>query len=741
MIRLFLLAATFLCTPVAARADEADLAALLDGVETLGAPGVPGPLAVCGPQALAVVAGGGGKDVREPVVAAARWGRGRVVAFGHTGYLDAKTLSGTATDTGRLMQNAVRWAAGTQGAGREVVVGTLRADGLRGFLEEKGFRTVALPDLGSGERLRGVRVLCTDTARLRGAGDTDAVARFVRAGSGLVAVSLGWGWKQVTGKDLVTEHAGNRLLAPVGIAWADGYLKHTAEGGYAVGPDRLGLTHAGACLEALVADAAGTRRLTASDRRQVEHVLGRAVAALAPRDRHLLPRLDRLRKQHADALVPTAKSPLRKENALARVLLRLDVTRAGRLPAEKVRAHPAAAAFPGAVPDGAPRVRRTIAIDTAVPDWHATGLYAAPGEVVTVTVPARAAGKGLHVRIGCHNDRLWHHDVWKRVPEVCRRVAVEETVTRAANAFGGPVYLMAPRRCRLGTIEAVVAGGVEMPHYVHGQTDPAAWRRTIRQRPAPWAELAGRTAVLTVPSEYVRGLDDPGAVCAHWDRVLDACADLAARPRERDRPERYVPDVQISAGYMHSGYPIMTHLDAAPHMVDLGHLMKGDWGLYHETGHNHQSPDWTFGGTVEVTVNLFTMYVLETVCGQDPTAGHGAISDATRAKKTRAYLAHPDFERWKRDPFLGLIMYIQMEQAFGWDAFKKVFAEYRRLPRAERPRSDDAKRDQWLVRFSRTVGRDLGPFFGAWHVPVSDAARKEVADLPGWMPEGFPPSK
>lgn len=58
---------------------------------------------------------------------------------------------------------------------------------------------------------------------------------------------------------------------------------------------------------------------------------------------------------------------------------------------------------------------------------------------------------------------------------------------------------------------------------------------------------------------------------------------------------------------MHSGYPIMTHLDAAPRMVNLAALRSvGEWGLFHELGHNHQADAWTFDGTVEVTCNLFS---------------------------------------------------------------------------------------------------------------------------------------
>ena len=71
--------------------------------------------------------------------------------------------------------------------------------------------------------------------------------------------------------------------------------------------------------------------------------------------------------------------------------------------------------------------------------------------------------------------------------------------------------------------------------------------------------------------------------------------------------------------------------------------------------------------------------------------------------------------------------------------FRQVFAEYRDLPDEERPKNDDEKRDQWLVRFSRAVGRDLGPFFEAWGIPTSQAARDSVSDLPDWVPESFPP--
>ena len=337
------------------------------------------------------------------------------------------------------------------------------------------------------------------------------------------------------------------------------------------------------------------------------------------------------------------------------------------------------------------------------------------------------------MRIGAHRDRVWHKPVWQRVPEITREFEITSPRTSAACAFGGHVYVVAPKGCKLGVVPVTIAGAVEAPYYVRGKTDLGEWRTAIREHPAPWAELATDKIVLTTQSRYVRGLDDPESLLEVWDRVMDACADLATIPRERVSPERIVLDRQISAGGLHAGYPIMGHLRwSANAMVGREELLKGNWGFVHELGHNHQNRDWTFTGTTEVTVNLFSLYIKETVCGVTPSQDRRVGVDA-RKKRIEEFLKTRD-----KRPFVYLVMYVQMQEAFGWDAYKKVFAEYRALPADQRPKSDDAKRDQWLMRFSKTVGRNLGPFFDWWEVPTSTRARDSIAHLPVWMPEGLP---
>ena len=130
---------------------------------------------------------------------------------------------------------------------------------------------------------------------------------------------------------------------------------------------------------------------------------------------------------------------------------------------------------------------------------------------------------------------------------------------------------------------------------------------------------------------------------------------------------------------MHAGYPLMTQMDVVDVIVDKELLLTnkhgGTWGFYHEIGHNHQSGDWTFSGTSEVTVNLFTLYVYDKV--YQLSEPRPKLYGESRKKMIGSYMeGGADFNAWKRDPFLALLMYMQLQEAFGWEPFKRVFTEY-----------------------------------------------------------------
>lgn len=706
-----------------------DAAALLEGVTSIPPVGTVGQVAVWGEGAFAVVLGNEGRS-RVPIVGAGVLGRGRVMAWAH-GYGSAGAAA--RLSTGRLLANSCRWASGRT---EQVKVALLDSD-LAEYLTGQGMQAAKIEGGEKiAEQLKGASVLLCGRADLSEP-EVRAIRAFVEGGGGFMCFTCPWGWSQVRHKP-VTELPLNRVLTPAGLALTDGYAEPTRDGAFEATSVPGAEFHAGRALDLLGEVEEGNRKADDAIVRQAGATATRAIGALPPDDRILRPRLKNLLASHAKELAPGPGHPLSESQALERVLLALQLSELSTLKPAQVRAHAAAAAFPGAVPSNAGVVTRRVAVDTRIPAWHSTGLYAPAGRVIAVKLPASnkdAGAAGLRIRIGSHTDELWHHERWHRVPRISDSWAIDGARVEVASAFGGLIYVEVPERCKAGAVDVEISGGVEAPLFVLGETTNEQWVERVRTRPGPWAELASSRVILTIPSSVAAKIDDPTAIMEHWVRVLDANADLAGIPREREYPQRYVADVQISAGYMHSGYPIMTHLDAASFMTDKKGLVDSGWGPYHEMGHNHQDDAWTFDGTGEVTCNIFTLYVLENVCGVADASKQKVLGeDAAKARAT--YLSNgAKFETWQSDPFLALQMYAQVRLAFGWDVYRKVFAEYRTLRPGERPKNDDERRDQWMIRLSRATGWDLGAFFQAWGVPTSKSARDSIADLPAWMPE------
>ena len=725
---------------------QADYDALLEGVSKIAICGVPGAICLFSPRAFPLVAAAHEKKLAA-VVAATRLGKGRAVEFGHDGYLGRAALE--QFDTGRLMLNAVRWAA-AGGESRAAAakdkpprVAVRHADELLKFLLDKGMNVFALGDGDWPRQLKDCDVLCTE-ARGFAAEETLAAAKsFVENGGGIVIAACPWGWAQVTGKDLRTQYPPNLLLGPAGLVASDAYAGPTTEGGFSVAnpPAKLSLLHAGEALDVLVAQARNSVSPGKADLAQASYTVAQAVRSVVPEDTLLLPRIRELIKDFGGQAAPLPDKPVKESSGLARVLVALQDMEMRSLPPEQIKPHPAAKGFPYEVPADAKRLSRKVDLDTKIPDWHSTGLYAAPGEVIEVTIPESAAGKGLGLRIGAHTDTTWHLDSWQRWPAISWHTTLAKPVTRLANPFGGAIYLEVPHNCASGALAVQIANAVEAPYYVLGKTGLKEWRETIRNYPAPWAELECPGIVLSVPSKVVRNLDDPEELMKLWNRVVQVEDELACwKPEDRKRPERMVCDQQISAGYMHSGYPVMTFLDVIETNVSVTKLLNvGEkaWGQWHELGHNHQSGDWTPSGCVEVTVNLFSMYVLNQIHGLPLENTHpGELQKKKRLAKIKAYLASTATPAsW--DPFTGLVFYYQLIDGFGWDTLKKVLASYRGLPANERPKGDVDKWNQWMTRYSKATGKNLGPFCQKWKLPVTQPALDSIKDLPEWMHGDF----
>lgn len=728
--RALVIGASFATTIAAsARGGDRDVRQILEGVKGIGKVGSPGCVAAWGPDSFPVLLGAVGPELKAPIVAAATSGAARFVAFGHDGYFGDVLAEG---DGWKLMDNSLRWAANR--ARGKVRVGVLDNPSFTKKLVERGFDAENVDVLHRLDKTPAFDVLC-GVMREWTDGDRARIEKFVAGGGGVVGALTGWGWQQTNAKkSLARDSGGNRVAARFGLSWTAGTAEPSADGLYRPDAKDLPWCHAPTALDALIAKIP-PKDFGPREAALASWTVAQAFAFVPDDDKLFRPRLARL-VSGRDPVVPTEERPVGKDRSLDRLVLAVESDTDLAAPAAKVRASPAAAAFPGAVPEKAPRVQRIASVDLAVPRWHSTGLYAAPGEIVEITIPQSSIARDLRVRIGCHSDDLAEKDEWKRAPRITREVALDAESVKVASPFGGLLYVVVPDKAPPEVVQVKFRNVVEAPRFVLGATDPGAWRAQIRALPGPWAEIGTDKIVLTIPSSVARAIDDPTAVLERWNVAMDAAADLAGIPTKRRSPERFVCDVQISNGYMHSGYPIMAHLDAAAFTSDLARLCVDGWGPFHEVGHNHQVDVWTFDGTVEVTNNVYTLYMFEIACGKKP-ANDERFDAATRTKRWKEQQDRPDaFARWKSDPFMALMLYVDIQQEFGWDLYKRVFLEYAAAKQADLPTSDLARRDEWLVRCSRAAQKDLGPLFTSWGVETSEGARRSLADLEVWMPAG-----
>jgi hypothetical protein len=723
--RVTLLTLSFLFFVALAHADNqpspaaAARSALLSGVRVINSGGAPGVVLCVGSNAFPVVASKCGKAV-QPVAAATSLGAGRVLALGHPSFCSSESLA--KGDTATFVTNALAWL----GQGQRTVAVYKNADFANALRALGGFEVREIPAL---DALSAFSVLAAYPDHLKPE-ELGGVRSFIASGGGLLACGIGWGWKQVSGgKSLATDNLFNRLLGPAGLLINDDLAERTAKDGYLADfpiPDCVNAS------EALARAAAGTVT-DGKVLRQINDTVCAVKAVLPPGEADLTPALNALMRSPAASKLPSPAAPLKAADIPARLALIEHQSAWRARPLDPWPAHPSAAAYPGLPPPGAERTARTLTVNLDVPRWHSTGLYAAAGEPVTLEVPASAATLGLRLRIGsttCDNTR---HDEWRRAPKVDLEVPVAAASLTVSSPFGGLLYVVVPDTVEASErrIKVTLRNACRAAWFKTGRDTPAAWQAAIRKHPAPWAELESDKIILTVPSDLIRTLDDPAALLAFWERAADHDAKLTAiDPEGRRSAERFSSDVQLCAGWMHAGYPIMIPNVTAKELVSLDSLKsKGDWGFFHELGHNHQNGDWTFGGTGEVTVNFFTLYCLEHLCGIPPRQTR--MGEAGIQKQVSAWVAKgKPHEEWCREPFLALETFVRLQQVFGWQAFEKLFAEYRTLAKEERPKSDGEKRDQWALRLSRITGQNIAAVFDAWNIPVSEEARLTCAKHP-----------
>ncbi|XP_072546825.1 TRPM8 channel-associated factor homolog [Salminus brasiliensis] len=693
-----------------------DIEFLLRGVSEFDIQGesVPSEVLVHGPLAFSIGSTPDGKTF----FAGTYYGQGRVIVASHESYLGRKTLS-------TFMTNAVHWL-------------NKRPNGVIGVLPKLEDAYSLLSKSGLQCQLTGFKedlsvFVCTSYNDAQ----SKEIQEFVAAGGGLLIGGHAWWWSHCNpGCNVKTECPGNRILDKMGLCLSEktvtagkykapevkqhGFtstrlyhfqdlLQHFA--GHVLRGQRLG-DYEQQFLKKLGNDCVSYLRMQAHDCNMYKSVV------------ELLTEL--FKKTGFPKVSPQCPVASPKDHLLLQVgteLFRL--------------CEPPEAPLLHSIVDAPnlPSVSNArVWISTSTSDkeeWMSTGLYLCPGMKTKMTVPRTIIGKGWQVQIGCQTDDLSNAKELNRAPIVYVRFPLEKESLQVWNIWGGLIYLIAPPRSTVQDIEVSIQTAVQAPYYKSGQTSVSDWVAEIRKAPAPWAELEFENIIMALPSEVIRHLDCPDKVAALWDSIMRSIADLAAKPAKFPRKERFVADVQISCGYMHSGYPIMMHTVSAPDLVNPYVSGKSDfWGPIHELGHNQQCSNWEFPPhTTECTCNLWSVYVHEVVLGVNRANAHEQMTPQRRLRRIKRYIKSgrhlQDWEVWT-----ALETYMQLQEQFGWDAFKKVFSSYHDMN--DVPKNNNGKMNKYAEMFSKVVRMNLTSFFKAWGWPIQPSTEEKLRSLPDW---------
>ncbi|XP_028275280.1 TRPM8 channel-associated factor homolog [Parambassis ranga] len=687
---------------------EDDLEFLLQGIAEFDIRGnlIASEVLVHSPLAFPI----GTTDDGRAFLAGAYYGQGRVIVVTHEGLLGNEKLA-------PMWNNALHWLD----EGRNGEVGVVLDSAFKN-LSKLGFKckkTDFKKDLSV--------FVCTAYSDKY----ADEIQEFVAEGGGLLIGGHAWYWAQTHhGQNPLTDFSGNKILNKMGLslmpatienglykapvpsqAIKDTYhFRHLLRrfAGHVTAGEELS-EHEKECLKKLGKDCATYLHMKAHDCSSYTQVVSTLTNIIkksempqvsdscpvkSPRDHLLLSVGTEVYKvcPDPDALLPY----LIKDNPLLPVVYNN-------------------------------RIR--INVNTAGEEWLSTGLYLCPGMKTYMAMPAKIVNKGWQIQIGCQTDRL-DADELKRAPCVHERFPITSEMMQVWNLWGGLLYLVVPPKTQVKEVEVTVQMAVPAPYYKSGVTTAADWS-LLRSAPSPWAELEFDNIILTVPSDVVRNLERPDELASLWNDIMKGVADLAVIPHKFPRKERFVTDVQISCGWMHAGYPIMAHKASAAELVSIAHAKtEGLWGPIHELGHNQQRACWEFPShTTECTCNLWSVYVHEEVLGINRAKAHPAMTLVERKSRAEKYAkGGKNLNSWSM--WVALETYMQLQEKFGWDAFKKVFAAYHKMSNS--PSDNKGKMNLYAETFSQTVGMNLAGFFKAWGWPIETATEEKLSKLPAW---------
>ncbi|TGZ65465.1 hypothetical protein CRM22_005866 [Opisthorchis felineus] len=375
--------------------------------------------------------------------------------------------------------------------------------------------------------------------------------------------------------------------------------------------------------------------------------------------------------------------------------------------------------------DVPPTMKPTTITTTIRAPWSAnffpTTAYAKPGRGFSWTILENSHPnfQNQHIRVNWQTDRIEHHDSWLRMPVVTttRPLSAQGHI---ASPHGGPIFLQLPA----GVNITIRLENVYKHPYVDLR-DPKSIERfpavVEKYRDMPWTLVNGDRLITSLLTSDVIVSNTTNMLRGghYMDKAIKMIHNYRGTDHTNTRQMAFACDVQISAGWGHSGYPMMGFLGWSWIYVHWENIVScgGSHPFVHEFGHNLQVGPATLlhGGETTNEVNL--IYSSEQIFG------------------VSRYGNDRDVGRWQSDTYngVGLGYYRYINSLFGYGLTGNVFTTAG--TKGSILRTEEAKAQHWLQQVCNETGYNMLPFHGLWNFPVTEETHSVCDPLPCFFPD------
>ena len=451
---------------------------------------------------------------------------------------------------------------------------------------------------------------------------------------------------------------------------------------------------------------------------------------------------------------------------------------------------PDASIYPGSVADGASRITKEIIIDGTYktdPGYflnnqetvlRPTGLYAPPGEIITISSASDLSQSKIKVRIGISFfdlEATW--TVYNRFPRIGNQFSLTSQLTEIANPFGGGIYIEVPDGSELGDLSLTVEGAVEMPTYAlesHQSLNNSVEKfvSDINNAQVPYFELIGNRYNLTHPIRFGPLYTEPKKILEKLDLFFTSIDTMTGRPPGGIRAEWVAGDrmIPVAGTAMAASYPIHGDVEGGPYSQESVYVDGLSWSplqylnsdyykpdvsediknqrldaftLWHELGHLHNLP--TLGcQEAESNVHLLYTVLADQVLGADLDTAlrYSGFQHYDRNDAALDTMFSPNWqidERLCIDAWDNEVRYqtrswarlVEIAGLYGWDSVGKIHkAFYDRGVLAGEAVNYGIEDDDFIKTASIALNLNLAPLFEFWGVPASALIVKELESLP-----------